>query len=231
MLDAQVILPTHEYFPDPYDGNDATAKLLFQRMCGYMRVDPRPINLEIFPDETEELRTVLPYWRGGRGGSNGCAGFYTSDHTETKADGTKQILVALRSSQLKDPLSLVATIAHELGHVILLGGGLVSSQTSDHEPLTDLLTVFLGVGIFNANASGQFKQYQNERQYGWCMKKLGYLPQEAYGYALAKFAREREEHKPAWEKHLSTNVRAYFKRSRNWLEKNKFYVAMPKPIG
>src|SRR5215469_12451402 len=106
MLDAQVILPTPEYFPDPYDGSAAAAEVLFQRVCGYMRVDPHPIDLEIFPDETDELRTVLPYWRGGRGGSSDCAGFYTAGHAETDAD-PKQMLVALRSSQLKDPLSLV----------------------------------------------------------------------------------------------------------------------------
>jgi hypothetical protein len=141
------------------------------------------------------------------------------------------MLVALRSSQFKDPLSLVATVAHELGHVILLGGGLLSPQTSDHEPLTDLLAVFLGLGIFNANASGQFKQHQEERKYGWSVKRLGYLPQQAYGYALAKFAREREENNPAWAKYLSTNVHAYFKQSTSWLGKNKFYVGGAKSIG
>lgn len=230
MLDAQVVLPNPECFPDPYDGSDASAKLLFKRVCSYMHVDPRPIHLEIFADETDQLRMVLPYW-SGRGGSNGCAGFYTSDTPKDAADEPNQMLVALRSTQLRDPLSLVATIAHELGHVILLGGGLLNPQTPDHEPLTDLLTVFLGLGIFNANASGQFKQYQQEGKHGWSTKRLGYLPQQAYGYALAKFANERGENKPAWEKYLCTNVRAYYKSSRSWLEKNKFYVAMPKPIG
>jgi hypothetical protein len=36
----------------------------------------------------------------------------------------------------------------------------------------------------------------------------------------AKFAAERGEIKPEWTQHLSTNVLAYFKRSRAWLAKN-----------
>jgi hypothetical protein len=194
-----------------------------------MRVDRRGIQLEVFPDETDELRAILPYWHGSSGG---CAGFYShrGEDLAEERDVDQRMLVALRSTQLKDPLSLVATMAHELGHVILLGGGLVSPQTADHEPLADLLTVFLGFGIFNANAAGQFKQHQDERRYGWSMHRLGYLPQQAYGYALAKFISERGEEKVVWERHLSTNVRAYFRQSQRWIAKNKFHVVMPKPI-
>ena len=61
MLEAVVILPTAEYFPDPYDKSQA-----------------------------------VPYWYGNSGG---CAGFYSRDGT---ADETR-MLVAVRSTQLKDP--------------------------------------------------------------------------------------------------------------------------------
>jgi hypothetical protein len=94
-----------------------------------------------------------------------------------------------------------------------------------------LLTVFLGFGIFNSSAARQFKQFQDERQYGWSTHRLGYLPEEMYGYALAKFAEMRGEEKPTWVKHLSTNVRTYFKRSQSWLAKNKFKVVTAEPIG
>ena len=63
------------------------------------------------------------------------------------------------------------------------------------------------------------------------MQKLGYLPEEVYGYALAKFASERGEANPAWTKHLSTNVRNYYDRSRRWLARNPGFIATPKPIG
>jgi len=97
--------------------------------------------------------------------------------------------------------------------------------------MTDLLTVFLGLGIFTANSAGRFRQYHDDRRQGWSMQRLGYLPEEVYGYSLARFARERGEDKPEWTKHLSTNVRTYFKRSRAWLEKNTPKMITPKPIG
>jgi hypothetical protein len=232
MLDAQVILPTLEYFPDPYDNNPEAAEKLLQRVCGYMRVTRSRIEFEIFPDETEELREILPSWSDSSGKFT--AGLYVPDE---RKDGDMQggsepegSVVAIRSTLLKDPLSLVATVAHELGHVILLGVGLRLRKTEDHEPMTDLLTVFLGLGVFTANSAGRFKQYQDVRSQGWSMQRLGYLTEQIYGYALARFAMERGEDKPEWTKHLSTNVRAYFKRSRAWLIKNMPQAISSHPI-
>lgn len=79
--------------------------------------------------------------------------------------------------------------------------------------MTDLLTIFLGMGIFTANSAARFKQYQDGRRQGWSMQALGYLPEQIHGYALAKFAMERGVEKPDWAKHLCTNVRSYFKQS------------------
>jgi hypothetical protein len=221
MLQAEVVLPDAEHFPDPYDKSEAAAETMFCRMCDYMNVDRGQIDLEIFSDETDELSKMLPYWKGSHGG---CAGLYV--HAD---DESKKMVVALRQSQVDDPLALVATIAHELGHVILLGGGLIDRAAEDMEPMTDLLTVFLGFGIFNANCAGRFRQWQNERKQGWSMQRLGYLPEEIYGYALARFAAERGEQRPTWAAYLSTNVRVYFKKSAEWLESEE--KARKKPIG
>jgi hypothetical protein len=233
MLEARVITPTAEDFPDPYDKSSEAVEKLFSRVCLYMKVERSEIEFEIFADETEELRALLPSWSSS--GGKRAAGLYMhamEERSSEESGATKTTgIVAIRSSQLKDPLSLVATIAHELGHVILLGGGLMSPKTPDHEPMTDLLTVFLGLGIFTANSAGRFKQFQDERRIGWSMQRLGYLPEEVFAYGLAKLVVERNEDKVAWEKHLSTNVRAYFKRSRAWLAKNPEYMATVKPIG
>jgi hypothetical protein len=232
MLEATVITPTAEDFPDPYDKTTEAAEKLFSRVCDYMNVDRHEIEFEIFPDETEALKAILPHWSGSAG--KRAAGLYIhamEERSSGDSDDRRQAVVAIRSSQLKDPLALVATMAHELGHVILLGGGLMNPKTADHEPMTDLLTVYLGLGIFTANSAGRFKQFHEDRRIGWSMQRLGYLTEEVFAYALAKFALERSEHKVAWERHLSTNVRAYFKRSRAWLVKNPQFVVTAKPIG
>ncbi len=230
MLEAKVVLPTAEDFPDPYDDSPMAAKKLCRRVCGYMRVDPSTIEIETFEDETEELRKILPHWSGN---SRKCAGLFVHDQEE----GGEQVargglmVVAINETQLKDPLVLVATVSHELGHVILLGGKLMTHKTPDHEPMTDLLTVFLGLGIFTANSAGRFRQFQEDGRQGWSMQRLGYMPEEAYGYALAKFALARGENKPKWVKHLSTNVRADFWSSMQWIRKNTPGMILENPFG
>jgi len=232
MLEARVITPTAGDFPDPYDKTAEAGERLFCRVCTYMQVDRNEIGFEIFPDETEELKAILPSWSGKDG--KRAAGLYIHAMEDRGgADGNSKsqpAVVAIRSSQLKDPMLLVATMAHELGHAILLGGGLTNPKPLDDEPMTDLLTVYLGLGIFTANSAACFKQFQEDRRIGWSMQRLGYLSEEVFAYALAKFAVERSEDKIAWEKHLSTNVRSYFKRSRAWLLKNPRYVATADPI-
>lgn len=231
MLEAKVVEPTAEDFPDAYDKTTESAERLFSRVCDYMRVDRRSVELEIFQDETEDLREILPSWRGDRGMR--AAGLYIHAHepdrNTDRNDG--RMVVAVRSTMLGDPVSLVAVVAHELGHVILLGGEMMTPKTPDHEPMTDLLTVFLGLGIFTANSAARFKQFQNERRIGWSVRQLGYLPERVFGYALAKFAIERGEHKAEWARYLSPNVRSDFKHSKRWLDKNPHFVHMPKPIG
>jgi len=231
MLEAKVVEPTAEDFPDPYDKTPEAVEHLFSRVCSYMRVDRASVELEIFPDQEEELREILPSWHGETGTRP--AGVYLHAHQRDRAtdDAAGLMVVAIRSTMLKDPMSLVATVGHELGHVILLGGKFMSPETPDHERMTDLLTVFLGLGVFSANSAAQFKQYQEDRRIGWSTQRLGYLPQAVFGYALARFAAERGENKPEWVRHLSPNVRADFKSSKRWLAENAYHVIMAKPIG
>src|SRR5688500_960637 len=99
LLNAPVVLPTPEFFPDPFQGDEASAAALFRRVCGYMGVDPGAVRLEIRPDDE----------------MGGAAGLYESGRPAT---------VAVSASHLASPTYLVPVLAHELAHEILLGGGL-----------------------------------------------------------------------------------------------------------
>jgi hypothetical protein len=215
LLEAKVVLPDVKHFPDAFDGNEASVETLVHRICEYMQIDRTRIKLEMFPDEAAELRENS-LWSIQ---TNRPAGIYFGHESLMEEDG--RVVIALKRSVIKDPTVLVATVAHELGHLILLGDKLLDPSTPDHEPMTDLLTVFVGLGIFTANSAARFQQHDHGGGWhSWSMRRLGYLPQEVYGYALAKFAAERGENNPKWAEHLSTNVRAYFKRSSAWLAKN-----------
>lgn len=206
VLKAPVVLATPEYFPDPYARSYGSARQVLDRTCRYLSVDPARVDLELFDDLTDGWRDSAPQWN--LHGESGPAGLYGRGFRHT---------VEIRASLLEEPVALVSTMAHELCHVILLGGGLIDAGEPDMERFTDLATVFLGFGVCSGNACMRSRQWDSGASHGWRVDKLGYLNEELYGYALAVFAGMRGEHNPAWSKQLATNVRSYFKRSQKVL--------------
>ncbi len=130
-------------------------------------------------------------------------------------------IVSLETTQAANPTNLIATIAHELGHAKLLGENRLDADYEDHESLTDLTTVFFGMGIFTANSAFVFQQWTDTYSQGWQAATHGYLSEEMFGYALALFAFLRGEEKPEWTKYLETNVRSYCKSSLKYLAKTE----------
>ena len=202
MIKAAVILPTPEFFPDRYDADRAGAKRLFRRVCGYMGVDPDPIRLVFFRNKRLE---------GVEGYTKGAAGTYEDEGWRTT--------IRLDESTLPDPMVVVATLAHELGHVLLLGQGRITADRKDHEPLTDLITVFLGMGLFTANSRVRAQTEQHAHGSSWSISRLGYLDERTVGYALSLFAWIRGEERPTWLRHLRLNPRTYCKQGLRYLLK------------
>ena len=154
-------------------------------LCGAMGVKPQRLTLEICADTAPEHRTGMP---------TGAVGLYEC--------GEQQAVIRVRESQVADPQRLAATLAHELAHELLLGGGLLTTNVPDHEDLTDLLPVFLGTGVFAANST-LHEQYRDSGTWSsWQIGKQGYLPARVFGYAFALFAFVRGEDQPPWAQHL-----------------------------
>ncbi|HTV09576.1 MAG TPA: hypothetical protein VMD97_11075 [Candidatus Aquilonibacter sp.] len=210
MMAARVALPTAEDFPDPYDGSEGAVRALFLRVARSIDADVSDTELRLFSDAIELTQDAVLFATRERSTPGGV---YIDPQNGRK-------LIAIHDRQIKDPGALVAVLAHELGHLILLGGGLVDRNSEDMEELNDLLTVFLGYGVFNANAAFRFSQSMELYSQGWSMSRLGYLPEQVWGYALARFAFERNETSPEWARYLSTSIKAYFKSSVKWLERN-----------
>jgi len=211
LLQATVVLPTPEHFPDPYDGSESALEHMFARVATQMQINPGEVDLTLFATGHGLTRSLVPFHSGE---SSGAGGLYHHD-PESRPH------ISINEDQVKDPMSLVATLAHELGHIILLRPGLVARGDPDMEPLNDLLTVYLGFGIFAANSAFRFEQHQDNTSQGWSARRLGYLSEEDFGYALARFAFERQEVKPAWRSFLATNVKSYMRRSSAWMVENK----------
>lgn len=206
LLEARVVLPTAEEFPDTYHGTEEDARALLAQFCGYAGVDPNGVELTIYRGKTRGER-LTPH----ADPRPGWAGLYERRGRKT--------VVWLEESRLDDPFSTAATFCHELAHARLLGEDRLTARVRDHEPLTDLLTVFLGLGVFTANAFLHDRSTHLGHFEMWSVSRQGYLNGTMFGYALSLFAWVREETKPAWASHLRPDVRSPFKNGLGYLRK------------
>jgi hypothetical protein len=202
-----VVVPTEEFFPEAYDFTFDAAAEVIERVRQYMDLADQQIDFFFY--SSEDPWGDNPHVTGGE--RDGAAGVY--EH----AYGGDVPRIGIDVRKIEEPISLVATVAHELGHVHLIGGGRLSGDEPDHEPLTDLCTVFLGLGVFTASSAVRQVNYSSLMTEGWSVGRLGYLRQEEYGHALALFARARGEDRPAWLQHVCVDVRSYCKQSMRYL--------------
>lgn len=98
-----------------------------------------------------------------------------------------------------EPVRLVASIAYELGLVLLVGDRRIEPSRPDVQALAELLTVYFGLGVFGANAA------------------LGRLTPAMYGYALARYAWLRGEARPDWADHLNIGPATYLRKGLRYL--------------
>ena len=67
LLEAPVVLPTEEFFPDRWDASREAVRLLFDRVCGYMGVEPNAVRLKLFTDKPLHGATgfAVAQWQDG----------------------------------------------------------------------------------------------------------------------------------------------------------------------
>lgn len=204
ILTGAVLVPDASFFPGTYTGSPQDVETILTTVCNQMGVDRQSVILEMMPTQTDrELLAHLPAYGTSFQGEAG--------HYQRREDG---FVVAVSDDQLDAPVALTAVIAHELGHVRLLGEARIDPGRADGEALTDLVAVFLGLGVFNANASFNFHTTRG----GWGTSRLGYLSEQMFGYALAYHARMRAETWPSWAKYLDVNPRVYMRQATRYLK-------------
>ncbi|MCI5064763.1 hypothetical protein MRY87_03445 [bacterium] len=207
----RVVTPTREFFRTSFPQTSEGVRELTALLCTYLKVDPDRIRVEFFDGgDSEDSGRSLPVLRQK---TSGAAGTYQ------KAAWSDLHTISLNASNVQNFEDIVGTIAHELCHVHLLGDRRLTAQEDDHEHMTDLLTVFLGLGIFTANSAFHFIQWREDDRSGWSSSQKGYLSEPMFGYALAAFAWMRGELRPRWARYLDSNVRAPFKQGLRFLKK------------
>lgn len=207
LTDIETVLPNEKYFPDPLTGKSGDVRRFLERVCRYMDFDPKEVDLQLYSKAMDDQA------RGSK--APGQVGHPKFAYKKQKG----KYNLRLEVKQATKAEGLVAAIAHELAHVILIGENRLDRERTDHEPMADLLTVFYGFGVFSANSAFLLAEGRNTKYEGGPHLREMYMTEEMYGYALALYAYARGESKPAWKKHLHVNVRHYFTQGLKYLEK------------
>lgn len=170
---APVILPTQEFFPDPFEPTSAAIESVYRRVCGYLGIDPSRVPLQ-FHDANEYPDAL---------------GYYIDGDPPT---------VSVSNAVFDDKETLIAVMSHELAHEVLLGGKLLTSEHPEHEPMTDLVVVLLGLGVFPANTAVKDRTVVAGRVSWYWISSQHYLPGRMFGYALAIASWIRNDESPGW---------------------------------
>ncbi|MQY15590.1 hypothetical protein SRB5_57740 [Streptomyces sp. RB5] len=216
-LRGEVALPGAGLIPPGFDASQEQAERLVRRVCAVMGADPDGITVSLFEGEGGDDASS---WSGHN--RRRTVGRYL------EADGGSRIELDVRKAQ--EPPAFAAVIAHELAHVRLLGENR-SGKGLDDERLTDLLTVYLGMGVLTANAAyrftksdqgfsvlplGDLTEYEltgaDDMTY-----RLGYLSNREFGYALAYYTTLRGDPSPTWAIHLNPGVQVVLRQGLSHL--------------
>ncbi|MFN0020953.1 MAG: hypothetical protein ACKVP0_22055 [Pirellulaceae bacterium] len=189
----RLVLPTHEFFPEAYNGTKEDVEVLLRRVCKHMQVERSRIVLEFTTGGDKVLLVndeghVIP----------GFAGLYQ--------EGEGYTLVHLDVSEMAEPLYVVGTLAHELAHARLMGEHRVTGDEFDNELLTDLTTVALGMGIFLASAPRNWRSGYSKWA-GTDFNRPEYMTPPMFGYAFAHLAWMDNDRNPNWINHLPYEAR------------------------
>ena len=155
------VLPTREFFPESYLGSPDDLPTLLGRICQYMGADSGRFELSLFSEDEQP----------------NALGLYQKEEGDRPR-------IWLKETLLPDQEAVIATLSHEVAHDLLLGAGLVSGDEPDHEHLTDLLPVVLGMGTFHANTAIKQDSWNAGNMSYWTIRRSGYLTASVCGYAM-----------------------------------------------
>ncbi|MCJ8331822.1 MAG: hypothetical protein HRT89_16350 [Lentisphaeria bacterium] len=203
--DVGLVPPTERHFPTMEGTSEEVAQKTFLRVKRYAQMkkwkcrfkaqeedpDPGPM---VFTDEEK-------YSAGGT----------------FSIDKKGRVTITYNPSIVSDPVTMIATFAHELGHYLTSTAPVPPPGGWENwEYLTDITAVFMGFGIFQANAAALYIN----TGLGWRSSNLGYLTEKGYCYVLAIFILLKGIDPKAVYPHCNTNIKQYLKRAIKELNKS-----------
>ncbi|MCH2194905.1 hypothetical protein [Kordia sp.] len=206
----RTVTPTKDFYDKKFDHSEKDAEFVLERTMELMNIYDVEIKLAYFSDGPVDMDDGTPLSTPADiyGNWQSAAGTYEKDSDET--------IISIERRQLKNTVSLIATISHELAHQILLGENRINEND---EYLTDLTAIAYGFGIFLGNTRFNFTSGTMAGGFGWEMSSQGYLPEQIIAYAMAKLSHMRNE-PTNYRQYLTKSLQKYFKQSEAYLLQN-----------
>ena len=172
------VLPAEGYFVIEGEG-EARGAAIFRQVAVYAGMEGWPVRVEaVQPTRAYRAGTAVFV----QPDDDGPAGTF-----EVRND---EIVITYDSALLADPMSLVAVFAHELTHFLLFDRQAYDDlELEEAEMLTDLGAVYLGFGVFLANAAFEHSGFSSGMEIGWSLNRQGYLSENSLLFALAVYLR------------------------------------------
>lgn len=219
----RIAFPNKECFPARGPRNHAFATDIFDRIRLFMGISDWACELSCAENFEKAFNEAIRQ-----------SGIVGETH-QTGAAGTFEVTekdvvyITYSREQLENPISLVATLAHELCHYLL---ATIKADPptgwEDLEPLTDLTAVKEGFGIFLCRSAFQFDQYNDGLSAGWSYSTQGYLSQSELAFCLAMYVLLHEVDITQVARHFNPNPREYFYLALDDLEEKCLWTARLK---
>jgi hypothetical protein len=179
--ETKLVLPKRGFFTTDGEQGHASAQRIFLQVKHHCRMDDWEVDLvaddnPLAVDGMPTVDMIAP--RKHALGTFGVAG--------------NRVQISYVPTLLRRPEQLIATFAHELAHYLLATAAEWPVCADDEkECLTDLAAVFMGFGVFLANARFSRETYTDGVWHGWRIGHAGYLPEADLIFALALFLRAK----------------------------------------
>ncbi len=132
-----------------------------------------------------------------------------------------QAVISYDPSNVANPVALIATLIHELAHYRLVSVfENIPGGKEVHEYTTDLLTVFLGFGLFSTNSAFNFSQHHGAGSQGWQYSRHGYLGERGFIFALAIFLELKRQTEDAAKPYLKSHLNVDLAKALKYVRKD-----------
>jgi hypothetical protein len=203
-LTAPLVLPTDEFFPDPWTPDERGVGAIAQRLLARAGLEHLKVVVELFTEATE-VREVGRDGRPAATSHAGAAAWFAGIR-----DGL--CLFGAETDKLTDPLGLVGAMAHEVGHAFRRAHHIERKERDLEEKLTDVTTIYLGFGVLTTATAARFiTKHHDDMGSSYAHKQQGYLAANEMAFMLASQLAVRGYDKSASKtirKHVGANQAA-----------------------